>query len=607
MCGIGGVVGEGAGERAAALRLRALVRAQRHRGPDSEGLYFDPAGGCGLGHNRLSIIDLSTAGSQPLSDRSGSLWLVFNGEIYNYRELRAELRGYPFRTSTDSEVILAAYEKWGPGCLERFVGMFAFVIWDERERVLFAARDRFGVKPLYYHLSPAGELLVASEVAAFARAGVPMTPDASAWSSYFAYGLHDHTDGTFWAGIRALPAGHTLRWRAGKLVLARWYDLADRIGPEYDCRDEEAVAEEYAALLAESIRLRFRSDVPVGIAISGGLDSSTLFGLVRRMGGREKDVQAFTYITGDPNYDELPWVRAMLAGSAHPLVISRLAAEDVPALAASVEAHQAEPFGGIPTLAYAKIFESARACGVKVLLDGQGMDEQWAGYDYYERLAASGAAGVSATGPVQGSRQPSLRPDCLTDEFRACAARLYPATPFPDALRNRQYQDIRYSKMPRALRFNDRISMRSSIELREPFLDHRLFELALAQPVERKLANGQRKVLLRRITRDLLPGAIVEAPKRPVQTPQREWLAGPLRDWAQAALETALAAYGGEWLDGYRVRTCWCEYQRAGGDNSFYLWQWISLGLMLAGRPAVAAVSENARGELVGCGRDGCE
>lgn len=569
MCGIAGIFGHGWEPS----QLDAMVASQRHRGPDADGVYLDPSGAAGLGHNRLSIIDLSEAGRQPMSSRDGRLWIVFNGEVYNYLELRAELADYPYYSQTDSEVILAAYERWGEACLERLVGMFAFLIWDEREQRLFAARDRFGVKPLYYHQGRGGELFVASEIKALHAAGVPAARSASAWATYLAHGLYDHSEETFWEGVRSLPAGHALSWKGGRSSTRRWYDLTERVGQEFDERPAEVVREEYLSLLEESVRLRFRSDVPVGINLSGGLDSSTLLGLVQAVQGADSEVRAFTFVTGDADYDELPWVEQMLARTRHPLVICPLTPEDVPGLAASVQAHQDEPFGGLPTLAYARLFESARAEGVVVLLDGQGMDEQWAGYDYYERALNGGQAGV-----VQGTRESPVRPEDLEREFRALAAPFEPPKPFPDALRNLQLRDALHTKIPRALRFNDRVSMRSSTELREPFLDHRLFELALRQPPERKIAGGTRKKTLREVAGRLLPSGIVEAPKRPLQTPQREWLRGPLRGWAGECIADALAAYGGIWLDTAKVRAAWQDYCDGASDNSFYVWQWISLG-----------------------------
>ncbi len=573
MCGISGWAGTGWKRD----HLDAMVAALSHRGPDDTGFYVDSSGTIGLGHNRLSILDLSAAGHQPMTDSTGRLHLVFNGEIYNYLELRAELPDYPYQSQTDSEVLLAAYQRWGEACLDHFVGMFAFILWDEEKQRLFAARDRFGIKPLFYHLKPDGDLLLASEIKALHAAGVDPEPDPAAWAAYLADGLYHHSERTFWAGVQSLPPGGKLTWQAGKLTVSRWYNLAEKVS-ETDTRPVDVVMEEYLALLEQSVAFRFRSDVPVGINLSGGLDSSVLLSLVHLIQGPESDVKAFTFVTGDPAYDETPWVQQMLAQTRHPSILCQLTAGDVPALAESVQYHEDEPFGGMPTLAYARLFERARAEGVIVLLDGNGMDEQWAGYDYYQSALQGKSAGL-----VQGTKEKPVRPECLMPDFAAQAEKFSFPVASPDPVRNLQVRDIVYTKIPRATRFNDRISMRVSTELREPFLDHRLVELALRQPVERKIQGETRKVLLRKLAARLAPSGVVEAPKRPLQTPQREWLRGPLVKWTEARIETAIHAYGGTWLNADNVHAAWQDYLRGGSDNSFYVWQWVSLGL-LAGR-----------------------
>jgi asparagine synthase (glutamine-hydrolysing) len=335
------------------------------------------------------------------------------------------------------------------------------------------------------------------------------------------------------------------------------------------------VQEEYETLLVENVRLRFRSDVPVGINLSGGIDSCTLLGVVQAVQGEGSCVKAFTFVTGDPRYDELRWVSQMLSRTRHQSVACCLRPEDVPAMAESVQAHQDEPFGGLPTLAYARLFEQARSEGVIVLLDGQGMDEQWAGYDYY--LSAEDDRAISI---VQGTKTSLVRPECLTPDFRRLAERFEAPQPFADRLRNLQYRDARYTKIPRALQFNDRISMRASTELREPFLDHRLFEMALRQPPKLKIANGRGKHLLRQIARKFLPYGVVEAPKRALQTPQREWLRGCLRGWTEEYIQKALSVYGGTWLDHNAVKAAWQQYCDGESDHSFFVWQWVNLGLM---------------------------
>ncbi len=541
MCGLSGIVGQGWKRE----QLAAMIASQHHRGPDMEGSYFDPSGLAALALNRLSILDLSPASRQPMTDAESGLTIVLNGEIYNFLELRQELADYPYHSQTDTEVVLAAYKKWGQACLDRFIGMFAFLIWDERQQRLFAARDRFGVKPLHYYRRSGAPMLFASEIQTLFAGGAPQRMKASTWATYLVDGLHDHSCETFWDDIYSLPPGHLLTWDNDKVSVKCWYDLAARVGPDYDSRPDAVVEEEYFSLMKDSVKLRFRSDVPVGINVSGGLDSSVLVGLVQAVHGPESNIEAFTYVTGHPEYDELPWVKMMLAGTRHPCIVYQLQPAEVPALAASVHRHQSEPFGGIPTLAYARLFDRARADGVTVVMDGQGMDEQWAGYDYYATIDRTNGSPAS---PIQGTKQRTTRPECLVPEFRALAKPFIAPQPFPDALRNRQYADTRYTKMPKALRFNDRISMRSSIELREPFLDHRLFELAFGQPRERKIENGTRKKLLREVARRLVTASVVEAPKRPVQTPQREWLRGELQGWANTLIEAALQHHGNAWL-----------------------------------------------------------
>jgi asparagine synthase (glutamine-hydrolysing) len=251
-----------------------------------------------------------------------------------------------------------------------------------------------------------------------------------------------------------------------------------------------------------------------------------------------------------------------------------LSPDEVPEFAADVQRSQDEPFSGIPTLAYAKLFENAREEGVIVLLDGNGMDEQWAGYDYYRPSANGSSASI-----VQGTEERPVRPECLNPDFASLAPPVDFPSVFPDRLRNLQYRDTRFTKIPRAMRFNDRVSMRSSTELREPFLDHRLFELAMRQPPERKIEANQGKKMLRQIASDFLPARLSQAPKRALQTPQREWLRNQLKDWADEQIRVALGGPLAAWLDKKSVLDSWEHYCRGNGDNSFYVWQWITIGL----------------------------
>jgi len=569
MCGIAGILGVN-NEKKVLSGMDNMLASIRHRGPDNTGCWSDDF--VTLGHNRLSIIDLNQNAAQPMHSDDGRYVIVFNGEIYNYRELRTQyFADKNFSTKSDTEVLLAAYAKWGKAMLTHLNGMFAFAIWDKQNHKLFAARDRFGVKPFYYCISR-GQFVFASEIKALWAYGVEKTPDFSVWAKYFSFGSYGLPNETFWTSVYQLPAGHILEVSTDtdgtiqQPAVSKWYHFDENIKNQNPLTEAE-FKEQYIALLNESIQLRFRADVPVGFNVSGGLDSSTLLALINRQFNR--GIEAFTFYTGNSDYDELPWVRELIARTGNPLNEVRLFADEIPDLACRVSAVQDEPFGGIPTLAYSKNFGQSRKKGIIVLLDGQGMDEAWAGYDYYH----------TQTGfTVQGTNTSPVRPEVLTPDFANLGKKeIYPE-PFDNKLMNLQYRDLFYTKIPRALRFNDRISMLHSTELREPFLDYRLVELAFAQPAERKVKDGQTKYLLRHLSNEVLGDKIALAPKRPLQTPQREWLANDLILWVENKIndfaETGL-------VEKKMVKKIWTDYLEGDNENSFFIWQWINTAEIL--------------------------
>ena len=562
MCGIAGIIGIDASEEV----LDRMLFSQRHRGPDFTGKHN--VKGVSLGHNRLSIIDLSSAANQPFYSEDGRYILTFNGEVYNYIELREELKSeYLFKTDSDTEVLLAAYLKWGTNCLSRLNGMFSFAIWDNETESLFAARDRFGVKPFYY-TENGNSFFFSSEIKALFASGFENKPDESVWASYFAYGSYGSPSETFWEGIHQLPGGHFLTYENAKVTTERWYNFEKEVEKYNNTLTFDQVKDQYRELLEDSIKLRFRADVPVGFNISGGLDSSTLLAFVNRT-QNSQNINAYTFYTGDKNYDELPWVEELIANTQNPLSKVLLGPSDVSSLSEHMSAIQDEPFGGIPTLAYSLIFKEARSAGVKVLLDGQGMDEQWAGYDYYTKKNDS---------VIQGVRKSPLRSEVLADTFLAKAIEPNYPKPFKDEVLNLQYRDLFYTKIPRALRFNDRVSMAASTELREPFLDYRLVEFAFAQPLRYKIRNGVQKYLIRSLVTEHLSDTIRYAPKRPLQTPQREWLGKELRPWAIEEVATLLKH---SWFQADKLEVELNKYFSGDQDSSFHLWQWINTALLL--------------------------
>jgi len=565
MCGIAGIIGEYKEEQ-----LDKMLLSQNHRGPDATAKYLD-SGFCALGHNRLAIIDLSSEANQPFLDYSGRYSIVFNGEIYNYIEIKATLKSqYSFKTESDTEVLLAAFIIYGKSCLEKLNGMFAFAIWDNQEKKLFAARDRFGVKPFFYSLSN-NIFCFSSEIKALHAAGIAKVPNEKVWASYFAFGSYGMPDETFWLNIIQLPGGHFLEFEDKNITIKKWYYFEEEVAKQPKNLTFDQAKKQYVALLKDSINLRFRADVSVGFNVSGGLDSSVLLALVNLQEDNSK-INAYTFYTDNSDYDELPWVEKMIAHTQNPLRKVLLEADDVPAFTQKIQWQQDEPFGGIPTLAYAKIFEQARKDLVLVLLDGQGMDEQWAGYDYYTQ---------NNEAIIQGVHDSPYKINMLADSFFAKAEKPTYPKPFKDEVLNKQYRDLFYTKIPRALRFNDRISMAFSTELREPFLDYRLVELAFSLPLDYKIKNGISKYILREIASEYFVEDLVFAPKRPLQTPQREWLATDLKEWVNQCFTELESSVYANWFNKQSLRNELKSYFEGNIQSGFHIWQCISFHEML--------------------------
>ena len=565
MCGIAGILGKNAKSNL----IDDMLMVQHHRGPDYTGKWLEE--GVALGHNRLSIIDLSNSANQPFFDRTKRYSIVFNGEIYNYIELREKLKSsYNFQTTSDTEVLLAAYIFWGKDCLKHFNGMFSFAIYDTKSKSLFAARDRFGVKPLFYHKSN-DSFYFSSEIKAIHAAGIKKKPHEEIWAGYFAYGSYGMPDETFWEEIHQLPGGHYLELKNNNISITKWYVFEEEVKKFDEKIPFNEVKEKYAALMKNSIELRFRADVSVGFNISGGLDSSALLVFVNQMEGKE-NINAYTFYCGHEDYDELFWVKEMINTTRNPLNKVLLTVDHFTKEIDFLTRIQDEPCGGIPTIAYSKIFKEARNDNVIVLLDGQGMDEQWAGYDYYLE---------NNNQLIQGMKGSPFKKKVLSKDFLSKAKKPTYPTPFENELLNKQYRDLFYTKIPRALRFNDRVSMAYSTELREPFLDFRLVEFAFAQPYEYKIKNGIQKYLLRELVSEYLDDSITNSPKRPLQTPQREWLANELSDYVESKIENLKDSDFSSWFDINEMSNEWQKYKDGDNDSSFHIWQWVSLSNLI--------------------------
>lgn len=595
MCGIVGVIGA----QWTTEQLAVVLDTQKHRGPDNTGYAVFEGGTVGLGHNRLSIIDPSDSANQPLSSHR-SHHLVFNGEIYNFRTLKDELSHYPYSTKTDSEVILAGYDRWGLKCARHLRGMFAFLIWDSKKKELFGARDRLGVKPLYYWENE-NQIWFASEIRAFLKAGYVPSINYKILHDYLMYGYYDHTDETFFQGIKQVPAGSCLTHRNGSLEIFSYWDITD------DTPDVQG-QHELESLLNEVIQLHLVSDVPIGLHLTGGLDSSLLAALVKRQIGDKQPMSAYTGVYGHADYDEGNFARSVASclGFAHHQ--ASISSNEFWDIAQRTQAIQDEPFGGLPTMVYLPMQIECHRNGTVVLLEGQGGDELFGGYAYYfneliqdllqsrdvenaESLIAQRAKCLGVDKQIFAkevlSRKRShqdgtiaITDSCLKPEFSAKFDRLDFKRPFKSNFNNARYRDIRFTKIPRVLRFNDRMSMAYGHELRVPLLDHILLEYSFRIPHAEFFKHGLGKESLRDVAARYIPTQINVASKRPVGSPQREWFRGALKNDVLMLLEESKLWELGI-LDRKNALKETGEFLNGQGNNSFQVWQWINLTLWL--------------------------
>ena len=580
MCGIAGVVEPHPAEAV----LRDMSDRIAHRGPDGSGIVVRDER-VGLAHRRLAIIDLSEAAAQPMRSASGAE-IVLNGEIYNYLELRAELKGLgvTFRTESDTEVLLAAYDEWGTACVERLNGMFAFALYDPRRRTLFAARDRFGEKPFYYHQTADGQFIFASEIKALlAHPSVPCRPQMRSIFRFLRYKETDRDPDTFFEDIWSLPAAHSLVLGVddGRLVLHRYWSLADT---PVDRRPRAELVEAYHDLLASSIRIRLRSDVPVGSSLSGGLDSSAIVGYIARACGVEHQ---HTFSARFPGHalDEGRYI-ADVVGFTGAVGHEVVAVPDAAELARAAW-HQEQPFLSLSIFAQWSVMRLALEAGVTVLLDGQGADETLGGYHFYlgahyrelflrgrwRRLAREASAYADQNGlrrlralsyyalPVELARQAKrfVPARGMSREFVAVHGGMQEAPPraYRDDLRQALYASATSTMLPSLLRYADRNSMAFSREVRLPYLDHRLVEFAFALPSEMRLQGATTKLILRDAMREYLPDSVrTRLDKIGYAPPQRAWLRGPLRQFVGDLLEDQRTAER-PWTDMTQLRGSW--------------------------------------------------
>ncbi len=610
MCGIAGIVSAATGDEIDAREIHRMCQTLVHRGPDDEGLFVK--NGTGLGMRRLSIIDLP-GGHQPVFNEDRSAWIVFNGEIYNFPELREGLqkRGHSFYTRSDTEVIVHLYEEMGADCASKLRGMFAFALYDERRKKLLLARDRLGKKPLHY--ARQGErLLFGSEIKAILTVAPDMASvDNEALMQYLYFGYIPDPLTAFTA-IQKLPPGHLLEFENGKIDVRQYWDL-----PQYgtkSVRSEEECLEEMEHRLAEAVRIRLISDVPLGALLSGGTDSSTVVALMAR--ASSKPVKTFAIGFRDQDFNEAPYARMVaekFGTNHHELIVEPDVLETVKRLTSSLE----EPFGDSSMLPTYYVSRMARE-HLTVALSGDGGDEVFAGYNRYgihlrrkvfERIPNWARRfyreGVYPRLPgklrktkfsynvslpwqeryVDGiSFVPAFEREMplLSDEFRAVLQernpqdvmyRYFERAPAEDPVSKMLYVDTKTYMVADILTKVDRMSMATSLEVRVPILDHVFVEWATGLPAEWKIREGKQKYILRKLAERVgVPREVLYRRKQGFAVPLQHWMRHELKELITAVLLDSRTLQRG-YFEPRGVRQLMEEHFRGRRDHSGRIWR----------------------------------
>ena len=587
MCGIAGIIQSDLSQYSK-VHLKKMTDALAHRGPDGEGLWQNGNGNVLLGHRRLSIIDLSDSGNQPMhfpaiphlipypsplrgEGGSSRYTIVHNGEIYNYLELKEELKkkGYNFRSQTDTEVIVAAYDYWQDECVDYFDGMFAFAIWDEKEKELFAARDRFGEKPFFYYFD-GKQLLFASEMKSLWAAGIERIPNQKMLFNFITIGYTDHPSQpgeTFFENISKLPAATTLSYntRKNELILEKYWDI-DPEKQDKKITDREA-EEKFIHFFTTSIKRRLRSDVSVGTSLSGGLDSSSVISAIYELQNSAlpavqgiNTTQTFTACFPGFEKDELEFSKKITEKFNLRQSIVNVSGDEMMKDWEKLCYHQEEPFGSASIYGQYKVYELAKQHDVKVLLDGQGADETLAGYHKYykwywqelfrnrklfrsKELKAAVEMGISekfgfrniiaayfpgfATVTLENQYLlKAIRQEDLTKDFvKLQSKEAYYTTPDHFTLNGVLHFNTCTHGLEELLRYADRNSMAHGREVRLPFLSHELVEFIFSLPAHFKIRNGWTKWLLRETMENSLPTEITwRKDKVGFEPPQKNWM-----------------------------------------------------------------------------------
>jgi asparagine synthase (glutamine-hydrolysing) len=615
MCGLCGIF-ELTPQTPALKLLERMNQALQHRGPNDEGIYLD--GPIGLGHRRLAILDLSVAGHQPMSSTDQNYWIVYNGEVYNYLELRTDLQqlGYKFRSESDTEVILAAYQAYGIDCLNKFNGMWSFAIWDQQRQELFCSRDRFGIKPFYYY-SNSERFIFASEIKALLQhPQVPRSIDDSVCYRFLAFGQSNVGEESFFADIRQLEAGHCLIVNRDGIQKKCYWDLQETSAP-FSLTPKLAI-QEFKRLFVDSVHLRMRSDVPIGTCLSGGLDSSSIVCVANQLSQKSPEYlyqqETFSSCFDSKIFDERPFIDSVIehTGAKRNYLFPepQTFLHEVESLVST----QNEPFSSLSIFAQWSVMKKVKERGITVLLDGQGADELLAGYGHdglfwnellqdnqwidlkSEIRASFSKYGVKTTlrrfGRMLASQQINSwnkikikNNSFISKDFQNSFFQKFyqekKATIFQKQLKNELYHELKYGLMP-LLRYEDRNSMAFSLESRLPFLDYRLVEFSFSLPDTLIIQNGWSKWILRQAMAGILPEKIRwRQDKMGFVTPQDIWFKEELAPFIHEVLHDPNFQQRSYWNSKKIIESYQMYLKNNDPTIKIWLWRFISTELWL--------------------------
>ncbi|BCI63719.1 asparagine synthase (glutamine-hydrolyzing) [Coprobacter secundus] len=564
MCGIAGIAGEV--EQMEPL-LNKMIKAQQHRGPDTVSFWISSFvdAQIGLAHNRLKITDLSDDSNQPFIDEETGLITLLDGNIFNYKELRNYLcHYYTFQTNSMIEVLSKAWHRWGKTMLNKINGNFVIAIYDQSARHIFIARDRIGIKPLYFSLQK-GNFYFASEIKALFAAGVNRQMSSTRWAEYFVYSSHGMPYETFWDNIYQLPAGSSLLFNGFTLNICKWYELDKAIKEIEVPQDEKKFIERFQEITNDSIRNNIAADVPIGMNLSGSINSALLLGLIHK-NAPYLPIKAFSYYNENKLSNEILWTTEMLSHTHYKHEQIKITSKIIRKEAYFIAKIQDEPFDELNTLAYTHLFRIAKNRGTTVLCDGTGLDETWGSYP------------IIKTNPYYGNKTPL----CLKDEFIKLAKTPEYPKPFQNKIDNTKYKDLFYEKIPHILRLNDRISMAFSTELRKPFLDHRLIELFFITPEKIKIKPSTNKWIVHHNAKGLMPTSTRLIPKELINdTHQNRWFTNELKDWIDETVYNLRTGTVSHWVKGESLEKEWQRYKNGASYDPCRILKWINLHMIL--------------------------